>query len=97
METRPAYVWTTEHIKAHFSTCYAALCMLKFLMYRMDNEYTASRILDSLRKCNVTEEDSTYWQFTYYDEVLARIEKLFGIDLRTRHRTRQQLRRFLRY
>lgn len=97
METRPAYVWTTEHIKAHFSTCYAALCMLKFLMYRMDNEYTASRILDSLRKCNVTEEDSTYWQFTYYDEVLARIEKLFGIDLRTRHRTRQQLRRLLRY
>lgn len=97
METRPVFVWTTEHIHAHFSTCYTALCLLKFLMYQLNNEYSASKILSSLKKCNVTDLDYTYWQFTYYDDILDRISKLYNLDLRTRNRTREQLRRLLKY
>ena len=97
METRPVFVWTTEHIKAHFSTCYTSLCLLKFLMYQLDNKYSAARILKSLKQCNVSDIDYTYWQFTHYDEILSDIEKLFDIDLQTRNRTREQLRRLLKY
>ena len=97
METRPVYVWTPRHIKAHFGTCFTALCLLKFLMYQLNNEYTARNILDSLKKCNVTELNNTYWQFTHYDDILGKISKLFDIDLSYRNRTREQLRRLLKY
>lgn len=97
METRPVYVWTTPHIQAHFSTCYTSLCLLKFLMYQLDNEYSAAQILKSLRQCQATDLNYTYWQFTYYDEILEKISKLFNIDLQLRNRTREQLRRLLKY
>lgn len=97
METRPIYVWTTAHIEAHFSTCYTSLCLLKFLMYLLDNEYSADKILKSLRYCQVSELNNTYWQLTYNDEILEKISKLFDIDLQHRHRTREQLRRLLKY
>ena len=66
-------------------------------MYQLSNEYTARNILDSLKKCNVTELNNTYWQFTHYDDILGKISKLFDIDLSYRNRTREQLRRLLKY
>ncbi len=97
METRPVYLWTTPHIKAHFTTCYTSLCLLKFLMYQLDNEYTSDTLLRSLKQCNVTELSNTYWQLTYNDETLEKIAKLYDIDLQTRNRTKEQWRRLCKY
>ena len=29
--SRPVYVWTNEHIKAHFATCFTALVLIRLL------------------------------------------------------------------
>ena len=97
IEVRPVFVWTTEHIKAHFSTCYTSLTMLKILMAKMNYQYSADRILTSLRNCTASDLDNTYWQFNYYDEILEQASGFFGLVLNYRRRTRDQIRRLLKY
>lgn len=97
LEARPIYLWTTNHIRAHFTVCYTALCILKILMKMLDEKYSAENILHSLRKCTVSELTGGYWQANYYDEVLQAISEKLDLEFNKRYRTRDQLRRFLKY
>ena len=97
LDTRPIYLWTTDHIKALFTICYTALCLLKILMNLLGDKYSAETILKSLRKCTVSELTGGYWQMNYCDETLEAISKKLNLDLNTRFRTREQIRRFLKY
>lgn len=97
LEARPIYLWSTEHIKAHFTVCYTALCLLKILMNMLGDKYSAESILNSLRQCTVSELVDGYWQTNYYDEVLKSISELMDIEFNKRFRTRESLRRFLKY
>lgn len=97
LDARPIYLWTTEHIRAHFTVCYTALCLLKIMMNMLDDSIPAEHILDSLRKCTVSEMAGGYWQTNYYDETLQAIASKLDLQLNTRYRTREQLRRLLKY
>lgn len=46
---RPAFVWTDEHIKAHFIVCFIALLIFRILENRLNYAYTSSQILSTLR------------------------------------------------
>jgi len=96
-EARPIYVWTNEHIDAHFSTCFTALVFIRLLQVKLGSKYPVGRILDSLRKYNCTKLDVSTYQFLYYDEILGACEKAFGIELNNKYRSQQQVRRMLRY
>jgi len=96
-EARPAYVWTNEHIDAHFSTCFAALVFIRLLQVKLGGKYPVNRILDSLRRYNCTKLDVSTYQFLYYDEILGACEKAFGIELNNKYRSQQQVRRMLKY
>ena len=50
--SRPAFVFTDEHIEAHFQTCFTSLVLIRLLENKLNNKYIPSQILDSLRKCN---------------------------------------------
>lgn len=89
MEVKPIFVKTTDHIRAHFSTCYAALCILKILMELLDNKYSARKILNSLNECTVSEIGNSIWQFNYNDEVLNDIAAKLDLNLDHRYRTRE--------
>ena len=47
LETRPVYVWTKEHIKAHFLSCFLALVLLRVLQYKINWELSVGRIYES--------------------------------------------------
>lgn len=96
-DSRPVYVWTNEHIDAHFATCFTALVMIRLLQSKLGNKYPVGKILDSLRKYGCINLDSNYFQFTYYDEIIATCGKTFGINLQNKYRTRQEIQRLLRY
>jgi len=96
-ETRPIYVWTNEHIDAHFSTCFCALVLIRLLQTRLGNQYPVGKIIDSLRKYNCTKIDVNIYQFLYYDEILKACENTFGIELHNKYRTQLQVRRMLKY
>lgn len=96
-EARPVYVWTNEHIDAHFATCFAALVIIRILQAKLGNQYPAGQILESLRKYRCTKLDGNYYQFLYYDGILEQCGKTFGIELKIKYHTRQEIQRILRY
>lgn len=46
---RPVFVWTDQHIKAHFMICFMALLIFRILESRLGYKYTSSQIIRTLR------------------------------------------------
>lgn len=53
---RPVNLSREDRIKAHFTTCFLALFIYRLLEKKLDNKYTTSQILDTLRKMNMLEQ-----------------------------------------
>lgn len=95
--SRPAYVFTDSHIEAHFQTCFTSLVLIRLLENKLNNKYIPSQILDSLRKCNCVHIKENIYQFIYSDEIIKEIEETFLVDLTTKYRKRDNIRRLLKY
>ena len=93
LESRPVFVSTEEHIKAHFLTCFIALVIARILEYKLNGKYSITKIINSLKKCSCTNVDQNYYLFDYYDEVLHDIENATNIDFSTKIRTLQQIKK----
>ena len=93
LETRPVYVSTEEHIKAHFLTCFISLVLARIAEYKLQGKYSITKIINSLNKCTCTNVDQNYYLFDYYDEVLQDIESVTNIDFSTKIRTLQQIKK----
>ncbi len=94
---QPVYVWTNEHIDAHFAVCFTALVLIRLLQALLDNKYPVGQILESLRKYSCVQIDSGLFQFTFFNEIMSECGKKLNIDVNNMYRTRQQIRRLLRY
>ena len=87
LEARPVYVWTREHIEAHFLTCFVALTISRILEMKLEHKYSTGRIIDSLSRAECSLLQQNYYVFDYYDEVLKDIENVTNIDFSKRLRT----------
>lgn len=96
-ESRPVFVWTNAHIEGHFTTCFTSLVLIRLLQSKLGGKYPIGKTIESLRKCNCTQIDNTLYQFVYYDEILEECGKVFHMELNNRYRTREQIRRLLKY
>ena len=95
LEARPVYVWTTEHIEAHFLTCFVALTLSRILEMKLEHKYAAGKILESLSKASCSLIQQNYYMFDYYDEVLKDIGELMNIDFAKRIRTLGEIKQIL--
>ena len=93
LETRPVYVSTEEHIKAHFLTCFISLVLARILEYKLQGKYSITKIINSLNKSTCTNVDQNYYLFDYYDEILRDIESVTNIDFSTKVRTLKQIKK----
>lgn len=87
LEARPVYVWTREHIEAHFLTCFVALTISRILEMKLEHKYSTGRIIDSLSRAECSLLQQNYYVFDYYDEVLKDIGNATNIDFSKRIRT----------
>ena len=87
LEARPVYVWTREHIEAHFLTCFVALTISRILEMKLEHKYSTGRIIDSLSRAECSLLQQNYYVFDYYDEVLKDIGNITNIDFSKRIRT----------
>lgn len=87
LEARLVYVWTKEHIEAHFLTCFVALTIARILENKLERKYSIGTILESLSKAKCSLIQQNYYLFDYYDEVLKDIERVTDIDFGKRIRT----------
>ena len=94
-EARPVYVWTKEHIEAHFLTCFVALTIARILENKLERKYSIGTILESLSKAKCSLIQQNYYLFDYYDEVLKDIERVTDIDFGKRIRTLGEIKKVL--
>ena len=95
LEARPVYVWTKEHIEAHFLTCFVALTIARILENKLERKYSIGTILESLSKAKCSLIQQNYYLFDYYHEVLKDIERVTDIDFGKRIRTLGEIKKVL--
>ena len=97
LDTRPIHVTTNEHIESHFTTCFAAITLLRLLEISLGNKYPAPQIIESLRQFNCVNISSNIYRMTYTNEILKQCGALYDIDTGKKHRTKEEIRRILKY
>lgn len=95
LEARPVYVWTREHIEAHFLTCFIALTIARILEMKLSQKYSIGKLLESLSQAQCTLVQQNYYLFDYYDEVLKDIGLAFDIDFSKRIRTLGEIKKII--
>lgn len=79
LDTRPIHVTTNEHIESHFTTCFAAITLLRLLEISLGNKYPAPQIIESLRQFNCVNISSNIYRMTYTNEILKQCGALHDV------------------
>ncbi|MDR3259761.1 MAG: hypothetical protein LBT51_09170 [Fusobacteriaceae bacterium] len=95
LDTAPIYLSRDYYIYAHFLINFIALTIAKILQYRMKNEYSVHRIIESLSKisCSYFKED--YYLFDYLDDVGEKIGMELGIKFNKRFMKLEEIKKIL--
>ncbi len=64
-KSRPVYLSRGDRIKAHFVTCFLALLIFRYLEKKLNNEYTAYEIIDTLKAMDLKLENTGYYSPNY--------------------------------
>ena len=95
LEARPIFVWTREHIEAHFLICFVALTIARILELKTERKYSIGKLLNSLSSAQCTLLQQNYYLFDYYDEILKEIGIATNIDFGKRIRTLGDIKKIL--
>ena len=81
IETRPIYVWTKEHIEAHFLTCFISLVILRLMETKTERKYSTTSIIKSLKKYTSNNLEHDIYLQNYTDNIIDDLSKIYDIDL----------------
>ena len=97
LETRPVYVWTKEHIEAHFLTCFIALVILRLIEYKTKRKFSTSSIINSLKNYNSNnlEHDIYFQNFT--NDVIKDLSDIYNVDLSRKYLTLSEIKKILNF
>ena len=91
-DSRPVFVSTPEHIRAHFLICYTALLIYRLLERNLnssipnEDHFTTNQILNTIRNMNVLDQKLNYSQSVYTGSlVLDSLEKIFKKGLNKKY------------
>jgi len=59
-KSRPVYLSREDRIKAHFTTCFLALVTFRYLEKKLNEEYTAEQIIETLKNMNFNYKTNDY-------------------------------------
>ena len=78
LETRPVYVWTPEHVEAHFLTCYIALVVLRLLQHATG--LPCPRIREEIAAMDGVNFDANWWAFGHRTDESDLIARAVGLE-----------------
>ena len=64
-KARPVYLSREDRIKAHFTTCFLALVIFRYLEKKIDEQYTSSQIIETLKKFDFKNENDIGYSPSY--------------------------------
>lgn len=81
LEGRPVYVWTDDHIRGHFLTCYLALTLYRLLQLKLDRPYPVHQLKEALNSATAVHLEKNYYLLHDTTEVFGSILDVFDVDL----------------
>lgn len=78
LKARPVFVWTPEHIEAHFLTCYIALTIERIIEHALGHTYSAGEILQDLRALQCSQAEGEWWLSDYRSNLTDKLFDLIG-------------------
>ena len=78
LEARPIFVWTPEHIEAHFLVCYVALVILRLLQFATG--LPCSRIREEIAAMSGTNVDANWWVFDHRTDDSDLLVEAVGLE-----------------
>ena len=97
LETRPVYVWTKEHIEAHFLTCFISLVIIRLLEYKTNRKYSTRKMIDSLQKFNSTNIEHDIYLQNFSNDIIKDFEEIFDINLSRKYLTLSEIKKILNF
>lgn len=80
-KARPVFLSREDRIKAHFTTCFLALVIYRYLEKKLNGEYTVSQIIETLKEYNFREFKGFGYVPTYtYTDLIEKLNKNFSIN-----------------
>ena len=64
-KSRPVYLSREDRIKAHFTTCFLSLVIFRYLEKKLDEQYTSSQIIETLKKFEFKNENDIGYSPSY--------------------------------
>ena len=93
LESRPVYVWTPEHIEAHFLTCFISLVIIRLLENKLKNEYSAKRIIESLKNFTSSHIEHDIYKQNNYNEIIKKLSDVYNLNLDKKYRTLSEIKK----
>ena len=78
LATRPVYVWTPDHIEAHFLICYIALVILRLL--QLGSGLPCSKIREEIASMNCINLDTNWWVCGHRSDESDRLVETVGLE-----------------
>ena len=97
LETRPVFVWTKEHIEAHFLTCFISLVILRLIESKTKRKYSTTSIINSLKNytSNNLEHDIYLQNFT--NNIIKDLSNIYNVDLSRKYLTLSEIKKILNF
>ena len=94
LEGRPIYVWTEEHIKAHFLICFIALTIIRIIQYKIlkydkkstlnvdgwEQGITAEKLKEELNNFEADQFDDNNYKLRKPTKNINKIFNVYNID-----------------
>ena len=94
LEGRPIYVWTEEHIKAHFLICFIALTIIRILQYKIlkyenkstlnvdgwEQGITAEKLKEELNRFQADQYDANSYKLRKPTDEINKLLKIYNLE-----------------
>lgn len=93
LESRPVYVWTPEHIEAHFLTCFVSLVLIRLLENKLDNKYSTKQIIEALKNFTSSHIEHDVYKQNNYNEIIKLFSEIYNLNLEKKYRTLSEIKK----
>ena len=93
LESRPVYVWTPEHIEAHFLTCFVSLVIVRLLEEKLGREFSPDKIINSLKNYTSSNIEHDIYLQNNYDNIIEKIDEIYNLNLDKKYRTLSEIKK----
>ena len=97
LETRPVYVWTSEHIEAHFLTCFVSLVIMRLMENKLDNKFSTKAIIKSLKEYKSSKVENDIYMQNNYTKIIQLFNELYNLNLNKKYMTLSKIKKILNF